>query len=88
MRISIAESTAVFAEIPRASRNSNRSEGSDKNHGDKKSEKMKKGAQKSHRTPREPGIGQGIIRAEKCRNFRENDSPLLPKPKKTPNLAC
>jgi hypothetical protein len=27
---------------------------------------------------------EAIIRAEKCRNSRENDSPLFPNPKKTP----
>jgi hypothetical protein len=36
MRISIAESIAVFAGIPRASRNPNRKEGSDKNRRNKK----------------------------------------------------
>jgi hypothetical protein len=43
---------------------------------------------RSHCTPRDPGIGEGIIRADKCRNSRENDRPLFPKAKKTPNLAC
>jgi|WetSurMetagenome_2_1015567.scaffolds.fasta_scaffold1325631_1 hypothetical protein len=85
MRISLAESIAVFTDSPCAPRNPNRREVADKNQGDKKSEKNEKRRPKeSHRTPGKLGSGAAITRAEKGHNSRENDSPLFPKPKKTP----
>jgi hypothetical protein len=50
-------------------------------------ELLKTDSQKSL-SSREPRSESANIPAEKHRNSRENDSPLLTEPKKTPNLAC
>jgi predicted dehydrogenase len=86
MRISLVESIADVAASPRASRSPNRREGSYKNQRDNKSANCEKRHPKNERiaAPRKLGSGAVIIRVEKCRNSRENDSPLFPEPKKTP----
>jgi hypothetical protein len=59
MRISPAESTAVFTDSPRAPRNPNRIEGSEKNQRDKNVELLKKRPKKIASSPCEPGKRRG-----------------------------